>query len=546
MTSAKTSPLVARLRVSYLRVSTEEQREQQTIEVQRTGIERDCKARNVSLDKTYEDDGVSGTLPLASRPQGRRLLEDARAGRISEVVIWAWDRFGRDLLSFLAACEELSKLGIQVRCVTQPTTDDDAGRFLRNMHAVFAEHERSRIIERSKAGSRRLAEAGVWLGGIVPYGYRQQGDDRAARLIPSTEVVSGRNYSEVDVVRRVFQSAAEGKSCVAIANDLNRDSVPTVYGRDKRLVLGRTSKQRTPGRWRAARVRALIVNRTYMGVHEWGKRRVFRDNAGRHLMAAPREQWLTRPCHPIVDKLLWERANAALKQNQIVAMAHAKNDYLLRGLIRCSCCQLNYLGCGNYYRRRVDKEALCSAPSIRRVDLEGAVWSEIEVFLAKPGATIRALQRQMGTGDDAVRRTQEEIKNCNTALTRKSEARQRVISLYAEGVLQRAEFDLQIQRINDDRTALEQELTALRKASTDREATARALNDAGDLLGRLRSKLDKDLPFQERRRIVEALVAGITVESVPGETSPKVTVRYNFDPHFERYQKWGRTREFTA
>lgn len=58
--------------------------------------------------------------------------------------------------------------------------------------------------------------------------------------------------------------------------------------------------------------------------------------------------------------------------------------------------------------------------------------------------------------------------------------------------------------------------------------------------GRLRSKLDKDLPFQERRRIVEALVAGITVESAPGETSPKVTVRYNFDPHFERYQKWGR------
>ena len=52
------------------------------------------------------------------------------------------------------------------------------------MLSGFAAHEREVIRERSIAGTNRLAEAGTWLGGIVPYGYLQSRRERAreARL----------------------------------------------------------------------------------------------------------------------------------------------------------------------------------------------------------------------------------------------------------------------------------------------------------------------------------------------------------------------------
>ena len=52
------------------------------------------------------------------------------------------------------------------------------GRLMLTMLSGFAAHERELIRERSVAGTNRLAEAGAWLGGVVPYGYRKQGEAR--------------------------------------------------------------------------------------------------------------------------------------------------------------------------------------------------------------------------------------------------------------------------------------------------------------------------------------------------------------------------------
>ena len=36
----------------------------------------------------YADDGVSGTIPLHERPEGRRLLEDTKAGKFDAVLVY--------------------------------------------------------------------------------------------------------------------------------------------------------------------------------------------------------------------------------------------------------------------------------------------------------------------------------------------------------------------------------------------------------------------------------------------------------------------------
>ena len=56
----------------YLRVSSEEQRDRETIQVQRAFLEQYRRLYELEVADIYEGDGVSGTIPLHERPEGRR------------------------------------------------------------------------------------------------------------------------------------------------------------------------------------------------------------------------------------------------------------------------------------------------------------------------------------------------------------------------------------------------------------------------------------------------------------------------------------------
>ena len=83
----------------------------------------------------------------------------------------------------------------------------------------FAAHEHAVIRERPLAGTNRVAQAGAWLGGIVPDGYRKEGERGKARLILfRREPIAGLDFSEADVIRAIYRMAAiENKSCFKIA-----------------------------------------------------------------------------------------------------------------------------------------------------------------------------------------------------------------------------------------------------------------------------------------------------------------------------------------
>src|SRR5215204_4231941 len=79
----------------YLRVSSEEQRNRETIEIQREFLEQYCGLYELEVAGIYKDDGISGTIPLHERPDGRRLLQDAREGKVQMVLVYRLDRLGR-------------------------------------------------------------------------------------------------------------------------------------------------------------------------------------------------------------------------------------------------------------------------------------------------------------------------------------------------------------------------------------------------------------------------------------------------------------------
>src|SRR5438309_1371134 len=87
----------------YARVSTEDQADAGTIKAQRDLLTNVAQAYGWEIANHYVDDGFSGTLGLADRPDGLRLLEDARLGRFTEVVVYRLDRLGRSLRVLLDA-----------------------------------------------------------------------------------------------------------------------------------------------------------------------------------------------------------------------------------------------------------------------------------------------------------------------------------------------------------------------------------------------------------------------------------------------------------
>ena len=72
----------------YIRVSTDEQADSGLgLEAQRQRIRHYCEAKGLRLAEIYEDSGLSGGKPLATRKAGGKLLAAAR--RTKPVVVVA-------------------------------------------------------------------------------------------------------------------------------------------------------------------------------------------------------------------------------------------------------------------------------------------------------------------------------------------------------------------------------------------------------------------------------------------------------------------------
>ncbi len=103
----------------YLRVSSEEQREAGTIQTQHEFLERLAAERGFEIVEVYADEGVSGKFHLHERPEGLRLLEEARTGKFDTVLVYKLDRLARSQLGILDAADRLERLGVALRSATE-------------------------------------------------------------------------------------------------------------------------------------------------------------------------------------------------------------------------------------------------------------------------------------------------------------------------------------------------------------------------------------------------------------------------------------------
>src|SRR5437867_1607781 len=141
--------------VLYLRVSTTDQ----DPESQGREIRAFVAARGWETIETYQDVGFSGAR--TRRPALEQLLKDAWRGRFQGVVVWDLSRMARSTLNALELLREFEQMGVRLIAVKQTfDTDTPLGKAFFTLAAMFAELERSILIERVRAGMARARAEG--------------------------------------------------------------------------------------------------------------------------------------------------------------------------------------------------------------------------------------------------------------------------------------------------------------------------------------------------------------------------------------------------
>lgn len=509
---------------TYERVSSEDQRDRETIRTQQDELaKRLATDPTGQLVKRYSDDGISGTIPMGERPAGRDLLRDAEAHLYDE--LWAYNikRLGREAVDLLTLRRRFESLGIRLISLLE---GEQTGLSY-DVHAIVADYDRRNFLKVSADGMNRAAREGRYTGGIVPLGYKVVGRKQTAHLEPSDEPMWG-GLSEAEVVRRIYAHlTVDGWSCVKIAQEFNRLGIPTDYVHDNREVARKGQrKQRTQGVWRPGRIRNMVVNPVYKGAVKFGRRST--RPGGREV--------ITAKVPALVSEGIWNAAQGTLRRNRIAGPS-SKQVYLLKSVMRCGICGLTYASswnrnsvwyrCNGHLTGRGPLEGRCPAKDVKGERIEPTVWADIEGFLRNPGEILDALAHERD--DDSAAAVQEAQRlTLEDALQQLSLRRKNAIDLRTRDRITDEEFDGQLLEIDKEKAAVEEHLAAL-IVDVEQEWPEPITED---LLTGLRQRIDAGLTPQQKQEIVRLLVKKITIytEGEGKGRDARAVIEYRFTP----------------
>src|SRR5437870_9636240 len=161
----------------YTRVSSEEQTEKYGVAAQRDALRGLACRRGYTVVAEASDEGISGTI--ADRPGLVRVRELLRSGTADGVLVYDLSRLARETVLALTLLAELHAFG-KVEFLARPSEDTPDGKMLNTIEAAFAERERSKIIERTKAGRLAKMRRGLVPCGPYPFGYRPEQPGKGA------------------------------------------------------------------------------------------------------------------------------------------------------------------------------------------------------------------------------------------------------------------------------------------------------------------------------------------------------------------------------
>lgn len=310
--------------VSYLRMSTDAQ--EASIPAQRTAVGLYAAKHGYRIVREYVDSGISGD-DTTKRLAFQRLRTDAAKGDFKAILCWDQDRFGRfDLMDAGFWIKPIRDAGVSLVTVGQGVIDwnDFAGRLI---YAIQQEgkHQFLRDLSRNvNRGKLAKAQAGMWMGGAAPYGYRIASKGTLA-IEPD----------EAETVRLIFRLISEGRSLAGARDELNSRGVVSPGG----------------GLWRKNAIDRIVGNIVYCGHVRWNRTSraryssvlagtiVSRNGDGQTVLNDPSTWTVVKNAHSaIVTEQQYAAAHAARLRPFPGTGRPSLHVVMFRGLLKCGHC----------------------------------------------------------------------------------------------------------------------------------------------------------------------------------------------------------------
>ena len=502
----------------YARVSSERQKEEQTIASQTAVVKEYAEAQGYAVPEEwiFQDEGYSGSLLV--RPGLERLRDLAAEGQIETVLVYSPDRLSRKYAYQVLLTEEFARPGVAVIFIRSPQAETPEDQLLLQFQGMIAEYERAQIVERTRRGKRYRAKGGLInvLSG-APYGYRYV--KKSETSVALYEVVE----PQAAVVRQVFRRYTEdGRSIGQISRDLNAQGIPTSTGKS---------------RWERSTVWGMLRNPAYQGRACFGKtERAERQKITRSLRQrggfAPRsscnrerssQDWIEIAVPAIVSEETFALAQERLERNKHFSSRHTKEPTLLQGLLVCGRCGYAYYRTSTrtssrklYYYRCLGSDAyrhwqgsVCSNRPVRQDYLDDLVWKQVVGMLGNPELIRTEIDRRIREVQEShpgkVRK--ETLLN---ERTRVQKGIDRLLDAYQEGLLPLLELRRRIPELRKRAVALESELQSLEASAVGQGRYLQLAESVEGFLDRMRRSAET-LNVTDRQKILRLVVKEILV-----------------------------------
>ena len=203
--------------VGYVRVSTEDQaRNEVSLEARTASIQAWAQSLNITLLKTIEDAGISGT-GIRQRPGLQEALK-LTCDRKAVLVVYSLSRLSRSTKDTLQIAERLDKAGADLVSLSERIdTTSASGKMIFRLMAVLNEFERDQVAERTAAVLQHKKAKGL-VYSPVPFGYERKGDTlvpvkdelRIIELMRSLRSQCQRRFNFPQLCRLNFPHFTEG------------------------------------------------------------------------------------------------------------------------------------------------------------------------------------------------------------------------------------------------------------------------------------------------------------------------------------------------
>lgn len=318
----------------YIRVSTDKEDQQKSLEQQRVLLQDQFKKSNITM---YSDTGTGTSF---NRKGFKQLLFDCglnekklKDGRltfevdqlrepiVTEIVVLNTSRFARNIaiIDILRVLWDYKKVNVKFLDV-QKDSNNPSDMILLQMFFAMAENEVAETSKRTKRGNKTsLIQNRIRNNSIFGWNFERETNSLTI------------NEDEAEIVRFIFETS--------LTNGLKKTA---------KIVNEKGYRTKKGMLWTDSTIKTLIVNPKYKGYNvrnKFNSVNLFTESKVKYVK---KENWIIQKSdriEPIVSEELWEQVQQSLADRcKVGNKGQNARIYDTRGKIKCSC-GANYIRC---------------------------------------------------------------------------------------------------------------------------------------------------------------------------------------------------------